>query len=318
MKYGFGVPTRGPMANPQDISAIAAKGEELGFDTVFVNDHIVVPHDVDSRYPYSDSGEWPGGRSGEAMEQLVLLAYLARATDRMRLLTSVMVVPHRNPVTTAKMLATIDVLSEGRVTVGCGTGWMREEFEALGLPPFEKRGQVTNEYLGAMKALWTMDSPSFDGEFVKFGNLDSDPRPVQKPHPPIWIGGESPPALRRVVALGDGWYPIGRNPKFPMPTAEDFGKRVEVLHAMATQAGRDPATITLAFNIGMNDAMERKDASGTRMLISGSPEQRAADLNAFAAQGVTTTIVNFPTNDLNQTLDAMAEFAANVMPLAGG
>jgi alkanesulfonate monooxygenase SsuD/methylene tetrahydromethanopterin reductase-like flavin-dependent oxidoreductase (luciferase family) len=204
------------------------------------------------------------------------------------------------------------------VTLGCGTGWMREEFEALGLPPFEKRGQVTNEYLGAMKALWTMDSPSFDGEFVKFGNLDSDPRPVQKPHPPIWIGGESPPALRRVVALGDGWYPIGRNPKFPMPTAEDFGKRVEVLHAMATQAGRDPATITLAFNIGMNDAMERKDASGTRMLISGSPEQRAADLNAFAAQGVTTTIVNFPTNDLNQTLDAMAEFAANVMPLAGG
>lgn len=116
MKYGFGVPTRGPMANPRDITAMAKKGEELGFDVVFVNDHIVVPRNVGSRYPYSDSGEWPGGASGEAMEQLVLLSYLASATSRMRLLTSVMVVPHRNPVTTAKMLATIDVLSEGRVT----------------------------------------------------------------------------------------------------------------------------------------------------------------------------------------------------------
>ena len=159
MKYGFGVPTRGPMANPRDIAAMAAKGEALGFDTVFVNDHIVVPRDVDSRYPYSGSGAWPGGASGEAMEQLVLLSYLASATDTMRLLTSIMVVPHRNPVTTAKMLSTIDVLSEGRVTVGCGTGWMREEFEAIGTDPYDERGAVTDEYLEVFKTLWTDENP---------------------------------------------------------------------------------------------------------------------------------------------------------------
>lgn len=315
MKYGFGVPTRGPMANPKDISAIAAKGEELGFDTVFVNDHIVVPHDVDSRYPYSDSGEWPGGRSGEAMEQLVLLAYLARATDRMRLLTSVMVVPHRNPVTTAKMLATVDVLSEGRVTVGCGTGWMREEFEAIGTDPYEERGAVTDEYLRVFKTLWTDDKPEFAGKYATFSNISFLPKPVQNPHPPLWIGGESGRAYRRVAALGDGWYPIGNNPRQPLDSAEKYAGGLEKLNRALDVAGRDPASVDLAYGTNWyGDGSRQVSAEGTRMAFTGDAGEIAEDIARFEELGLRSIMLNFQGESLNQTLERMERFIRDIAP----
>jgi alkanesulfonate monooxygenase SsuD/methylene tetrahydromethanopterin reductase-like flavin-dependent oxidoreductase (luciferase family) len=123
-----------------------------------------------------------------------------------------MVVPHRPPVLTAKILATIDVLSKGRLIVGCGVGWMREEFEAIGAPPYDKRGAVSDEYIRAFKELWTSDNPTFSGKYCSFANVAFAPKPLQKPHPPIWVGGESPVALRRAGRLADAWYPIGSNP----------------------------------------------------------------------------------------------------------
>ena len=158
----------------------------------------------------------------DSMEQFTLLAWLAAATSKIGLLTSVIVVPHRNPLFMAKSLATTDVLSGGRVTVGCGAGWMREEFEALNLPDFDARGRVTTEYIEAMKVAWTSSDPAYDGEFVRFNNIDVQPSPLSKPHPPIWIGGESKAAMRRVVAVGDGWYPFGSNPKFRMNTVAKY------------------------------------------------------------------------------------------------
>ena len=149
------------------------------------------------------------------MEQLTTIAYLAGVTTSIKLLSSVMVLPHRSPVLTAKMLATIDVLSQGRLIVGCGVGWMEEEFEAIGAPPYAERGAVGNEYLRVFKELWTSDDPSFDGDYANFSNIAFAPKPVQQPHPPLWIGGESPPALRRAGQLGDAWYPICSNPSFP-------------------------------------------------------------------------------------------------------
>ena len=153
MEFGFTIPTRGPLATRQGISEIVRKGEALGFAHGTVSDHIVVPRDVASRYPYSDSGEWPGGRVGEHLEQLSLLSYLAGVTETLRLVTAIMVVPYRNPILTAKALATADVLSEGRITVGCGAGWMEEEFEALDTPPFAERGRVMDEYLRVFKTI---------------------------------------------------------------------------------------------------------------------------------------------------------------------
>ena len=133
MEYGFSVPSRGPMATPQDMAALARRGEEMGFDIINVSDHIVIPRGIASRYPYSLSGGFTA--TGEYLEQLATLSFLAAHTSRVRLLSSVMVLPHRSPVLAAKVLATIDVLSQGRLTVGCGVGWMREEFQAIGAPP---------------------------------------------------------------------------------------------------------------------------------------------------------------------------------------
>ena len=161
--------------------------------------------------------------------------------SKIKLLTSVMVVPHRPAVLTAKVLSTIDVLSKGRLIVGCGAGWMREEFEAIEAHDFDRRGAVTNEYIRAFKELWTSDDPTFDGEFTKFSNINFEPKPVQKPHPPIWIGGESPVALRRVARLGDAWYPIGMNPTYPVGTVEQMSESLSRIRAYAEEAGRDPA-----------------------------------------------------------------------------
>ena len=153
MRYGFYLPTRGPTATPEALSTIVARAEGYGFHSVMVADHVAFPASFNSKYPYTETGAFPG--QGDAMEQMTLMAFVAGKTEKLRLVTSVMVVPHRNPVLTAKMLASIDVLSNGRVTVGVGVGWLREEFEALHAADFDRRGAVTDEYLRIFKKLWT-------------------------------------------------------------------------------------------------------------------------------------------------------------------
>nr|MCS5668648.1 TIGR03619 family F420-dependent LLM class oxidoreductase [Dehalococcoidia bacterium] len=229
MKYGFTLPGRGQLATPERLGIIAKKGEEFGFDSLLTGDHILVPRNISSPYPYTESGEFPGSTSGESMEQITLLSYIAGQTSKIRLVTSVLIVPHRNPLVAAKSLATLDVLSGGRLVVGVGVGWMREEFQALGLPPFEERGAVTDEYIRAFKELWTEDDPHFEGKYISFDDISFLPKPVQKPHPPIWVGGESRPALRRTAELADGWYPLGSNPTFPMGTPEQLKAGLERL-----------------------------------------------------------------------------------------
>ena len=157
MKFGFGVATRGPGASPEFLKNHAQHGERLGFDIVTVSDHVIIPKQVQSIYPYSEDGAFSGVDAGECLEQLTLATYLAANTSNIRLLTSVMVVPHRPPVLAAKTLASLDVLSGGRLTVGVGAGWMREEFEALDTAPYEHRGSVTNDYIRAFKEMWTND-----------------------------------------------------------------------------------------------------------------------------------------------------------------
>jgi probable F420-dependent oxidoreductase len=317
MIFGMSAPFRGPLAQAEKIRLIAEKAEALGYGYLTVSDHIVVPRNIHSTYPYSETGEFPWSAGGDldCMEQFTLLSWLAAVTSRIRLLTSVIVVPHRSPLFMAKSIATTDQLSGGRVTLGCGAGWMKEEFEALGLPPFEARGRVTDEYLKVMKTLWTEALPAYDGEFVKFSDIGADPKPVQAPHPPLWIGGESGPAIRRAASLGDGWYPFGSNPRFPMDTLERYKARVELLKQAAEKSGRDPAEITLAYNCAFHSESEQPGEEGGRMSFTGSPAQRAEDIRAFADAGLDTMIVNVTANDLNQMLERMQAFAEEVMPL---
>lgn len=317
MKFGFSAPFRGPLANAEDIRTIAEAAERLGYDTISVADHIVVPSTVGANYPYSETGEfaWTADGSTDCMEQFTLLAWLAAVTTKIRLLTSVIVVPHRNPLFMAKSIATTDQLSRGRVTVGCGAGWMREEFEALNITDFDARGRVTDEYIRVMLALWEQARASFHGEFVDFTDVAADPKPVQAPHPPIWIGGESMPAIRRTVALGDAWYPFGSNPKFRMDTIETFVERRDKLFAEADKVGRNPASIGLIYNCAFHDEVAQKNRDGGRQLFTGSPEQRAQDISALGDTGVTTMMMNVTATDLGSMLERMEAFSAEVMVL---
>src|SRR4029453_5340174 len=169
MRYGFYFPPRGQPATPEALETLVQRGERLGFASVMIADHLVFPVTIKSRYPYTVSGDFPG--QGDVLDQLSLMAFVAAKTTRLRLVTSVMIVPYRNPVLTAKALATIDALSKGRVTLGVGVGWMREEFEAVGSPEFDHRGAVTDEYLRIFKTLWTESPASFEGRFYRFAAL---------------------------------------------------------------------------------------------------------------------------------------------------
>ena len=202
------------MASPRDIGRLATRAEELGYDFVSLSDHIVIPRQIRSDYPYNRDGIYRSGLFGagqaEYLEQLTTAAFVAARTSRIELLTSVMVVPYRAPLHAAKVISTIDVLSGGRMILGVGAGWMREEFEALGAPAFERRGAVTEEYLRTFVELWTADSPEMRGKWVQFSDITFEPKPARKPHPPIWMGGESDAALRRAARLADGWYPFAQ------------------------------------------------------------------------------------------------------------
>ena len=317
MDYGFNIPTRGPLANSENIVALAKRGEELGFAYLAFPDHIVIPRSIDSRYPYNESGTMAGAASGDCMDQLTVMAYLTAVTSKARLLTSVMVVPHRSAVNTAKALATIDVLSNGRVTLGCGAGWMEEEFKAIGAPPFAERGKVTDEYLAVFKELWTADEPRFAGAYTQFDQISFLPKPVQKPHPPLWIGGESPAALRRAARFGDAWYPIGANPQFPLNTAARYAAGITRLKDEAGKIGRDGASITLAYwaNWYREGSVVTLE-SGERHLFTGSDQDVADDILALRALGVQHLLFNFQRETLAESLASMERFTTNVLPLA--
>ncbi len=315
MEFGFGVPTRGPLSTAENITTLATKGEEMGFGIVSVSDHIVIPRAIDSVYPYNESGNYMGGDEGECLEQLSMLSYLASATSKIKLMTSVMVLPHRGPVLTAKVLATIDVLSGGRLIVGCGIGWMEEEFVALGAPPYKERGAVGDEYIQAFKELWTSDSPTFEGKYCSFRNISFMPKPVQKPHPPIWIGGESPPALRRAAKYGDAWFPIGTNPRFPVGSIEQLSGYIGRVRDNARKVGRDPSELDFAYSASRFNDQEAQVVDGERLVFTGSPQQIAGDIKAFEELGVRHIMVNMQSDTLDGSLSRMDRFADNVMAI---
>lgn len=313
MDYGFAWFTRGPLANVEGLKGLTETGERLGFSYLLVPDHVVIPTKIDSTYPYSADGSFPGTANGECMDTLTALAFAAAMTSRIRLLTSVMVVPHRPPVLTAKMVTTIDQLSRGRITLGCGAGWMEEEFKALQLPPYAERGEVTDEYIEVFRTVWTNELASFQGKYVKFDTVSTLPLPVQKPHPPIWIGGESAPALKRAVRLGDGWYPIGNNPRFPMDTHRRIEKRLERLKGFADEAGRDMATLDLAYwSHWYTLGEEVKNKDGERMILTGSAGAIVDDIGRLRAAGYNHLMLNLAGRDLAASTERMERFMSEV------
>jgi probable F420-dependent oxidoreductase len=316
MQFGFNAPTAGPLSATAPLTKLVVEGEAMGFDYATLSDHVVIPTDIQAKYPYSSTGEFPAGARAERHEQLIEVAFLAAKTTRLRLITSVMVVPHRPAVLTAKMLATIDVLSGGRLTLGIGAGWMKEEFEAIQAPDFAERGKVTDEYIKAFIELWSNPKPKFAGKHVRFDNILLEPKPVQKPHPPIWVGGESGPALRRTAQLGDAWYPIGTNPANPLDSLARFKAQVARLRKMTAEAGRKPDAVGLALRCtAYGESVPAKAGDGERRLFAGKPAEIAADIKALRDMGVGYLDIGFGGTTVEAMLGEMQKFRKDVLAL---
>ena len=314
VEFGIHIGTRGCLTNRENIMAVAIAAEAAGYGILGVSDHLIMPLTASVRYPYTADGIHPAQQSGECFDVLATLAFLAGCTQRIKLLSSVAVVPHRPAVLTAKLFQTADILSGGRVIAGVGAGWLKDEFEALGAPPFDERGAVTDEYLQAFKALWTQNRPKMDGKYVKFDAVAFEPKPVSKPHPPIWVGGESGPSLRRVARYGDAWYPVSNNANILLNTPERLKDGIARMHRSAERHGRDPSSIDVAYIWFMPpNWRERTGDDGQRTMFTGSSDAMLEDAAALKAVGVNHLIVYAQRPAIEQTLEMLHRFGEEVV-----
>ncbi len=230
MDIGLFAPLGNGNASAEILRALGREAEDRGFESIWVAEHVVLFDDYSSRYPYAADGRFPAGGDAGLLEPFTALTYLAAVTDRIRLGSGICLVPQRNPVYTAKQVVDLDCLSGGRVDFGVGVGWLREEFEAVGVP-FAQRGARTDEYLQVMRSLWTDEVSSFAGKHYTLPACRMYPKPVQRPHPPIHVGGESMAAMRRAARHGDGWYSFNRLP-------HQLDEPLQRLDAMLAKEGR--------------------------------------------------------------------------------
>jgi probable F420-dependent oxidoreductase len=304
MQIGFNLPNSGPLSKAADMMRLAVDGEAMGFDYLTVTDHVVLPDTKVPGYPYSESGAFYEEAPLERHEQLVGMAYIAAKTSRIRLVAAVLVVPHRPAVLAAKMLATLDVLSGGRLIMGVGVGLIEKEIRAMG-SPYAERGAFTDEAIAVMRALWTQDEPKFEGKFSRFDGMKFSPKPLQKPSIPVVIGGVSRHAIRRAARLGDGWQPLGLAP-------ETLGQGMADLREAARAAGRDAATIPVSIAMSLAAARAGRHALGTK------PAEIIKNAKAYAGHGVDTLIVSANTSEPREAMSALEMIARDVVPALAG
>ncbi len=317
MHYGISTLSRGLFTSREVFMAVAQAAERAGFAFMSVNDHIIVPGNLGSAYPYTVGGVWSASEHGHCFDQLAALAFIAGCTSRLRLLTSVMVVPYRPVIQTAKMLSTIDVLSNGRLILGVGAGWMEEDFRLLGAP-FKERGAATDEYIEAYKELWTAERPAYKGKHVDFADVIFAPKPIQKPNPPVWVGGEGAAAMRRTVKLGDGWYPGNNNQKSPFDTPGRLKGGIATLGQVAEKAGRDPASIDIGLIVqGPFEWAAQRTQDGTaRRMFTGSSADMREDGAALAGVGVGHVALRLGGETIAEAVGRIERFGAEVIGTA--
>jgi probable F420-dependent oxidoreductase len=297
MRYGLHVGGGAALRTVSAIREIGQLAEELGYDGIVTGDHITIPKQIASEYPYRKQAEALGYNpyavftTLDWLDAFTVLALLIPVTHKVRLGTSVTIIPYRHPLEMARVVATLDVVSGGRMIFGAGIGWMAEEFCLLGVP-FAERAARTQEYIAVMKEVWSKDTPHFAGKFVQIEHdLYFAPQPLQKPHPPIWVGGESLPALKRVVAFGDGWHigPIG---------LEEIKPRFAQLRALMAAAGRDFSQLEITAMV------DNRRLSPT-------------DIRAYRDMGVQGLYVVAPGPEPHSVLSVMREFTKKMQAAAG-
>ena len=308
MKFGIHLPNFSLLGGRDPTIRVARTAEELGFDSLWVSDHVILPAQIDSRYPYNNTGVFPIDPTANFVDPFISLAVAAGCTERVELGISVLVLPYRNPLVTAKMLSSLDMLAGRRVILAAGAGWLREEFEALDLPFFEQRGRVTDEWITIFRTCWEEPLPAFSGEYYRFAPVHFTPKPERRI--PIWIGGQSMAALRRAGRLGDGWHPARMH-------IDEIGPAITTVKQHATAAGRNPE----ALEFSMGCVLDVRDGSGdatpapTRDLI-GTPVQIGAFVHQLEALGLTHLALDFRAGtSLEAMLVTMDRFVERVRPL---
>ena len=298
MKFGYVTPQNWGIENPQDVVDLAVRAEELGYDSVWVNHHILNVGYIYERLqdrPYYDA--------------LTVLTWVAALTERVRLGTTVLVLPYLNPLVLAKTVATLDVMSGGRVTLGVGVGMLREENEALG-SDFSTRGAYADESIEIMRELWTSDEPEYSGRFFDFGGgFKFSPKPAQKPGVPILIGGMSRAAMRRSARIGDGWHPNSGS-------VEDMARRAGSLREMWREHGRNPDDMQLVVRCELDVLDTASNNADTPMV--GTPDQLAKAVSEYEGLGVSEMVLAISSGDLDRVRRIQESFAEQVMPLVSG
>jgi probable F420-dependent oxidoreductase len=302
MKYGFSLVVRGRDATRETFDAMVQKAEALGLDSLWASDHLVIPPRRVSRYPGRADGEFPAGWLERYWEQFTVLSYLAGKTSSITLGTSVCILPMHHPIEVAAKVAQLDQLLNGRFVFGAGVGWFREEFEVLNYP-FQERGARTTEGLLIMKALWTQERASFHGRFYRFDQVHFGPKPVSRPHTPIWVGGHSPGAFKRVATVGNGWHPFRLSPAEIRKGLGELKKHME-------EAGRSMSEITVSVKLHL--AFQERPAGAERVPAQGSPAEIVDDIRRYQDLGVAHLVFDFAPETRAQALHTMERFSQEV------
>ncbi len=291
MKVGFGLPNIGPLGSAENILKVAERAVALDYDSLWTIERLLWPVKPQTPYPVTADGSLPEGYK-YSLDPLDTLTFVAARTSKIALGTSVLDMPYYNPVTLARRLTTIDVLSNGRLRVGLGLGWSQDEMDATNAD-MKQRGAMADEFLQVLKAIWTTNPVKFEGKFYRVPESYINVKPVQKPHPPIYMAAFAPAALKRLATMADGWNPVA----IPVAGMEEMFGTVK---QMASQAGRDPATLTLVVRANLH--ITDKPLGADRGIFAGTLEQIREDVQACAKIGAHELIYDVTFEKQAQTI----------------
>ena len=305
--FGLDVGIYGPLAKPEIILGLAQQAESAGFESIWVADHVAFPVTYRSEYPYSAKGDFPTRLADPLMEPVATMGVLVGATKRVKIGTAVLIMPYRNPLLLARMMVTLDQMSGGRMILGAGTGWLEEEFEVLNAFDFKKRGRVTDEYIEIFKAICAGGEVGYKGETHSFAPVVSEPGSVQRPHPPVLIGGLSTPALRRVAKHGSGWLAVTASPK-------QLEESLVTLKRLTVENGRRFEDLDLTYKMFLGIDQPKQSRFDSREPGTGSVAEIIDDLKRIFALGFTRIVVLYRGQGADEQRRQLDRFVDEIVP----
>ena len=308
MNIGLSIPR---LPDAEGIRRFVMKAEELGFESVLAGDHILLPTGGTNQYPYTADGSFSRPADEPFLETMTMLGYMAACSSTIKLGSTVIILPYRNPLVQAKMFASLDVLTNGRMICGVGVGWLEKEFDTLGVP-YAERGAMSDEYLQIFRTLWTQADPEFHGRYFDIEGIQFYPKPVQQPHIPIWVGGHSRAALRRTARLGDCWHTTRQTPDF-------VAQNLPYLREQAERADRDPASISISLKRSLHftdlGASEEKSVRTGGVIIATTREV-IDDVYYCRELGIDQLTYDFRVEGADACIEVMEHLAREVLPVA--